>query len=132
MTPPASTAHSPDSRWWWDGERWLPAYSKDGSWWFNGTTWVIPFPAWRRWTLPAGLVSFIVGFGGSCVVAPMVMGDPGPGPVKPDPSWVSPVALTSSALVFVGLGLFVAAPIQQERARRARARLQAAEAPQTH
>ena len=128
MTESGSRAHSPDSRWWWNGERWLPAYSVDGRWWFNGTRWVIPAPAWRRWTFPTGLAMFIVGIIGSTIGGLMVMGDPGPGhPVQPDPGWVVPVGITTSALWVVGLGLLLASPIQQMRATRKRRRLQAAD-----
>jgi hypothetical protein len=133
MTQPGSSAHSPDSRWWWDGERWLPAYSTDGRWWFNGTAWVLLVPGWRRWTFATGLVALIVGIVGSTIVFVNVAGDPGPGqPLKPDHGWVSPVAFTTSALWLIGIGLLLAAPIQQARAARAQRRLQAADSGQSH
>jgi hypothetical protein len=133
MTQPGSSAHSPDSRWWWNGERWLPAYSADGRWWFNGTAWVLLVPAWRRWTLPTGLLVLFVGVVGSIIVFPNVAGDPGPGyPLKPVPGWVSSLAFTASALCLVGIGLLLAAPIQQARAARSRRRLQAAGSGQSH
>jgi hypothetical protein len=124
MALPVSSAHSPDARWWWDGEQWLPAYSADGRWWFNGTAWVIPFPAWRRWTLPTGLVMLIVGVVGSFIGFVNVAGDPGPGhPLKPEPGWLGPAVITTTALWLIGIGLLIAAPIQQSRAARARRRL---------
>jgi hypothetical protein len=133
MAESGSGLHSPDSQWWWNGERWLPAYSVDGRWWFNGITWVIPTPAWRRWTFPTGLAMLIVGIIGSTIGGLMVMGDPGPGqPVQPDPGWVVPVAMTTSALWVIGLGLLLAAPIQQMRGRRKQRRLQAASSREAH
>jgi hypothetical protein len=133
VTQSGSSGHSPDSRWWWNGERWLPAYTADGRWWFDGNAWVIPYPAWRRWTLPTGLAMFIIGFVGSTIGFVMVAGDPGPGdPVKPDPGWLGPVAITTSALWLIGIGLLLASPIQQMRAARARKRLGLTESARSH
>jgi hypothetical protein len=74
---------------------------------------------------------FIIGIIGASVGGVMIMGDPGPGPEQPDPGWVVPVAFTTWALVLIGAGLLLASPIQQLRARQARARLHATESSQT-
>lgn len=51
--------HSPDRRYWWDGQEWQLAVSPDGHQWFDGTRWIpnplAPPRVWyrpTRWTKP--------------------------------------------------------------------------------
>jgi len=72
-------------------------------------------------------VTFIVGLVASSVGGIMVMGDPGPDHVKHVPSWILDAAVAAEGLILVGLGLLLASPIYELRARRARRRSAAAE-----
>lgn len=55
---PYGALFSPDGRWWWDGQRWLPAFSPDMKWRFDGHAWR-RVNSWRRpptWALIPGLI----------------------------------------------------------------------------
>lgn len=48
MSPNPVTQHSTDGAWWWDGERWLPAWTPDHRYWFDGLTWRASARQWSR------------------------------------------------------------------------------------
>lgn len=52
------SGHSADRRFWWAGDRWLPAHSPDGRWWFDGQAWtpVARTSPWRQFATMRALL----------------------------------------------------------------------------
>lgn len=80
--------HSPDRRYWWDGNEWRLAVSRDGQHWFDGTRWV-PNPLNppglprlpTRWTRPlqvAVVAVTVLGFVSFLAALPLVASVPAP------------------------------------------------------
>lgn len=59
--PVATTGHSPDLMWWWDGGAWRPAFSSDGQWWWDGRQWLGRLPTGRHRSRLPGLAVTLAG-----------------------------------------------------------------------
>jgi len=56
MPPAPLQTFSHDGWWWWNGQRWLPAYSADRMWRFDGIRWKRNTRRPPRWLVSSGIV----------------------------------------------------------------------------